>query len=128
MGAWSLPTSFSPEPSCLIISLPCKRTIEVFCGIEIDERQQCFLVLISFKPSYLLFCPIRSPPIPSNPVSCNYKVEACGDNPQIGYTTDYVPEASIPLDEQYDAALIEGDDIDIIDSDFSLDCTLYLGE
>lgn len=56
-------------------------------------------------------------------------MEACGNNPDIGYTTMHVPEPSIPLDDQYDAMLIDGNDLDIIDSrNFSLDCTLYLGE
>lgn len=55
-------------------------------------------------------------------------MEACGDNPNIGYTTDHAPEASIPLDEQFDAALIDGDDVDIIASTSSVNCSLYLGE
>ena len=40
----------------------------------------------------------------------------------------HVPKASTPLDAQYDAMLIDGDDLDVIDSEFSVDCTLYLGE
>ena len=55
-------------------------------------------------------------------------MEACGDNPDVGYTDNHIPEVSTPLDEQYDATFIDGDDIDIIDSDFSVDCTLLLGE
>lgn len=55
-------------------------------------------------------------------------VEACGDNPEDGYTDMYVPEASSSLDEQYETTLISGDDLDVIGSNFSIDCTLYLGE
>ena len=55
-------------------------------------------------------------------------MEACGTNPEVGYTEDYVPEVSVSLHAQYDAELIDGIDIDIIDSDFSVDCTLLLGE
>ena len=55
-------------------------------------------------------------------------MEACGDSPVVGYTADYVPEPSVSLDAQYDAELIDGIDVDIIDSDFTVDCTLYLGE
>ena len=55
-------------------------------------------------------------------------MEACGDNPDIGYASNYVPKPSDPLDEEYDTALISGDDIDMIDSHFSVNCTLYLGE
>lgn len=55
-------------------------------------------------------------------------VEACGETPDVGYTNNHVPEPSIPLDEQYDATLIDGDDLDFIDSRSSVNCTLYLGE
>lgn len=55
-------------------------------------------------------------------------MEACGDNPVKGYTAAYVPEASLPLDDQYDTMLISGNDSLVIDSNFSMDCTLYLGE
>lgn len=60
--------------------------------------------------------------------SCNDKVEACSTAPEVGYTGAYVPMASTPLDDMYDATLISGDDRDVIGSDFSVDCTLYLGE
>lgn len=62
------------------------------------------------------------------PISCSEKVEACGDNPVAGYTEDYVPEASASLDAQYDAELVPGDDLEFIDSNFSVNCTLYLGK
>ena len=62
-------------------------------------------------------------------ISCSNKVEACGDDPDVGYSANHVPEASIPLDEQYDAELISGDDTDVIgDKNLSVNCTLYLGE
>lgn len=73
-------------------------------------------------PPRLICC---SPPFV---FSCSDKVEACGDGAEIGYTEDHVPVASEPLHEVYDAMLIEGDDVDIIDSDFTVNCTLYLGE
>lgn len=53
---------------------------------------------------------------------------ACGDNPEYGYTSAYAPEASSSLDEPYDATLITGDNVDLLDTDFSMDCSLYLGE
>ncbi|CAM9921460.1 unnamed protein product, partial [Hapterophycus canaliculatus] len=60
-------------------------------------------------------------------VTCHERVDVCGDDAELGYTEDHVPVESSPLDEQYDAELIEGDDVDIIDSDFTVNCTLYLG-
>ena len=56
-------------------------------------------------------------------------MEACGEDPDMGYTANHVPEPSDPLDQQYDTDLISGNDTDVIgDKDFSVDCTLYLGE
>lgn len=55
-------------------------------------------------------------------------MDACGDSPENGYTADYTPGILTSLDEQYDADLISGDDTDFIDSSFSVDCTLYMGE
>ena len=55
-------------------------------------------------------------------------MEACGDAAEIGYSEDHVPVASESLDEVYDAMLIEGDDVDLIDSRVTINCTLYLGE
>lgn len=55
-------------------------------------------------------------------------MEACGAGAENGYKTDYVPVASAPLDEKFDVSLIDGRDTDIIGSDFSVDCALYLGE
>lgn len=60
---------------------------------------------------------------------CSQKVEACGDSPENGYTADYVPTLTTPLDEQYDADLIAGDDTNFIgNKTSSVDCTLYMGE
>lgn len=56
-------------------------------------------------------------------------MEACGDSPETGYATDYVPILTTSLDEQYDADLIDGDDTNFIDSKTaSVDCSLYMGE
>lgn len=55
-------------------------------------------------------------------------MEACGTSPEVGHTEAYVPVASTPMDDLYDAALISGDDRDVIGSGFSVNCTLYLGE
>lgn len=60
--------------------------------------------------------------------SCDEKVETCGTAPEVGYTDAHVPVASTPLDAMYDADLISGDDVDIVGSEMSIDCTLYLGE
>lgn len=73
--------------------------------------------------------PFTSCPIPvQSTISCNDMTEACGDNPDVGYTANHVPEASVPLDDMYETALIDGDDVDVLGSDFSVNCTLYLGE
>lgn len=64
----------------------------------------------------------------SGRVSCNDQVEACGEGAEVGYSDGHVPEASTPLHDQYDAELIDGDDVGYIDSDVNVDCTLYLGE
>ncbi|CBN79507.1 expressed unknown protein [Ectocarpus siliculosus] len=58
---------------------------------------------------------------------CSEKVDACGDDPVAGYTADLVPAETASLDEMYDALLIEGLDTDIIGSNFTVNCTLYLG-
>lgn len=63
----------------------------------------------------------------NNNNSCADRVEACGDDAELGYTEDHVPVVSTPLDEQYDTEFIDGDDVEIIDSDFTVNCTLYLG-
>lgn len=56
-------------------------------------------------------------------------MEACGDSPKTGYTTDYVPTLTTFLDDQYDADLIAGDDTNFIDNKTaSVDCSLYMGE
>lgn len=57
-------------------------------------------------------------------------MEACGDSsPENGYTADYVPTLTAPLDEQYDADLIAGEDTDFIGSkNASVECSLYMGE
>ncbi|CAM9969109.1 unnamed protein product, partial [Ectocarpus fasciculatus] len=60
-------------------------------------------------------------------VTCSDRIEACGDGALVGYTDDHVPVASESLHEAYDALLIAGDDEDIIGSDFTVNCTLYLG-
>ncbi|CAM9995156.1 unnamed protein product [Ectocarpus sp. 12 AP-2014] len=60
-------------------------------------------------------------------VTCSDRIEACGDGALIGYTDDHVPVASESLHEPYDALLISGDDEDIIGSDLTVNCTLYLG-
>lgn len=53
---------------------------------------------------------------PPDAISCSDKVEACCNNPEVGYTEDYETE------------LISGDDLDVIDSDFTVDCSLCLGK
>ncbi|CAM9215125.1 unnamed protein product, partial [Ectocarpus sp. 6 AP-2014] len=58
---------------------------------------------------------------------CSEKVDACGDDPVAGYAADLVPAETALRDEMYDALLIEGLDTDIIDSNFTVNCTLYLG-
>lgn len=78
--------------------------------------------------TFLLLDIFSSCSIPPHPISCSDQVEACGDDPDVGYTTNHVPEASTPLDEMFDATLINGDDTDLIDSNFSVNCTPYLGE
>ncbi|CBJ31670.1 conserved unknown protein [Ectocarpus siliculosus] len=60
-------------------------------------------------------------------VTCSDRIEACGDGALIGYTGDHVPVASESLHEPYDALLISGDDEDIIGTDLTVNCTLYLG-
>lgn len=60
--------------------------------------------------------------------SCNDNIESCGTSPEVGYTAAHTPVVTETLDELYDADLISGDDVDIIGSDFSVNCTLYLGE
>lgn len=59
---------------------------------------------------------------------CEQHVEDCGSSATTGYTSEYSPVAATPLAEAYDADLIDGDDIDQIDSENSLDCSLYIGE
>ncbi|CAM9687361.1 unnamed protein product [Ectocarpus fasciculatus] len=61
-------------------------------------------------------------------MTCSDKVDACGDDPVAGYTENLVPTETTSLDVMYDALLIEGLDTDIIDSNFTVNCTLYLGE
>eukprot|EP00752_Nemacystus_decipiens_P007320 g6549.t3 len=60
-------------------------------------------------------------------VACNDQVEPCGESAELGYSDEHVPEASTSLHDQYDAMLIEGEDVDYIESNFSVNCTLYLG-
>lgn len=55
-------------------------------------------------------------------------MEACGDNPEDGFTSDYVPTLTTGLDDAYDAELIAGDDTDFIDTRSSVNCSLYMGE
>lgn len=55
-------------------------------------------------------------------------MEACGDSPENGYTAAYVPAASTSLDVAYDSDLMSGADTDFIDSNFTMDCALYVGE
>lgn len=55
-------------------------------------------------------------------------MEACGDSPEDGYTADYVPAVSTSLDVAYDTDLMTGTDTDFIDSNFTMDCGLYIGE
>ena len=62
------------------------------------------------------------------PSSCDSKVEACTDGAEIGYSGDHIPVASEPLDAVYDAALIEGDDLELIGSGTTMDCAVYLGK
>ena len=62
------------------------------------------------------------------PSSCDSKVEACTDGADIGYSGDHIPVASEPLDAVYDAALIEGDDLELIGSRTTMDCAVYLGK
>ena len=40
----------------------------------------------------------------------------------------HFPAATEPLDDKYDTDFIEDDDTEVIDSDFAVDCGLYLGE
>ncbi|CAM9423371.1 unnamed protein product, partial [Hapterophycus canaliculatus] len=60
--------------------------------------------------------------------TCSERIEACGDDAEVGYTSDHVPVVSTPLDEPYDTQFIEGDDVDLIGTETSVNCTLYLGE
>lgn len=62
------------------------------------------------------------------PNSCNRQVDDCGEGAEIGYSSDHAPEASEPLHEVYDTALIDGTDADWVGSNFSVNCTLYLGK
>lgn len=55
-------------------------------------------------------------------------MEHCGDSSEDGTTASYTPTKAFDLSEVYDAELIEGNDSDYINSTFSLDCRLYLGE
>lgn len=61
--------------------------------------------------------------------SCDDHVEACGDSAEVGYEMDlYTPEAHESLAEAYETTLIEGDDVDQIDGNSSVDCSLYYGK
>lgn len=55
-------------------------------------------------------------------------MENCGSSATAGYTSDYSPEALESLDEIYDSELISGDDTNMIDSDNSMNCSLYMGK
>ena len=55
-------------------------------------------------------------------------MEACGDNPEDGFTSGYVPALTSGLDDAYDTVLITGDDTDFIDTRSSVNCSLYMGE
>lgn len=59
---------------------------------------------------------------------CEIHVEDCGSSATNGYTSEYSPAAGTSLAEVYDADLIDGDDIDQIDSENTLDCSLFIGE
>ncbi|CAB1112599.1 unnamed protein product [Ectocarpus sp. CCAP 1310/34] len=59
--------------------------------------------------------------------TCSDRLEACGVDADVGYTDDYVPVALESLDEFYDAELVLGDDLELIGSRTTVNCTLYLG-
>ncbi|CAM9684281.1 unnamed protein product [Scytosiphon promiscuus] len=60
-------------------------------------------------------------------LTCAENVEACEDDAEIGYTDDHVPVVSTALDEPYDTEFIEGDDVDLLGTEISVNCTLLLG-
>ena len=45
--------------------------------------------------------------------------------PEPGYSSNYIPVAADPLDDEYDALFLEGNDVH---RDDSVDCALYLGK
>lgn len=95
--------------------------------------QKTHRVILIFQ---LFFPPPLLPPPPSplnrNDVnkknSCSSQVEACPSEVEDGYTSDYAPEVAASLAEPYETVLITGEDSRFIDTLFSLDCTLYVGE
>lgn len=59
---------------------------------------------------------------------CTSPIRDCGESPEEGYTAGYTPALGTDLSAQYDADLISGDDTFFVGSNFSLNCSLYLGE
>lgn len=52
----------------------------------------------------------------------------CPPEVEDGYTANYIPEVTESLSEAYETVLIAGEDNFVIDTLFSLDCSLYAGE
>lgn len=61
-------------------------------------------------------------------VRCSDKLDTCGSGAENGFTTEYVPVAATPMYEMYDTAFLDGNDTDYISSDYSVDCSDYLGQ
>lgn len=59
---------------------------------------------------------------------CSSKVDSCDSDAEEGYSADYVPEASSPLDVHYDVDMINGNDSLIIGTSNPFNCSLFAGE
>lgn len=109
------PAGFPPKHSQCRLTRP-PRPFSAWMPLSLAHPNPVLVILlVSFKRMF-------------GPISCDSKVEPCGDDSDAGYTDMYVPEPSSPLDAQYDATFLSGDDADIIYSSTSVNCTLYLGE
>lgn len=58
---------------------------------------------------------------------CNELVEACDADAEAGYTDDYTPGLGLIVTEQYETSMLEGPDVDYINSTTSTECSLFYG-
>lgn len=58
---------------------------------------------------------------------CDYHVEACGDDAEVGYASGYEPDVTTSLAAPYETELITGKDNDVINTTITVDCELFAG-